>query len=138
VLASVFAIAWVLHARREGVRAATVRAGALAVLAGIPLLLACVHTFAAAGYFRLHAFSGRSLFCTAFELATPDDLDAFPEPDLHALLKACLDEGGRRVPIEDSEWVNVNLYDVGLPAIDRLGLAPDGPERDFAIDDLLL
>ena len=137
-LAIVFAAVWLRHARQEGVRFASLRTLGLALVTAIPLLGACAQTYRATGYFRLHAFTGPSVFCTTFSLATPDDVDAFPEPELHELMRRCiLEEGSRRISTDSQDFVNVNLYEIGLPVYEAVTPGPPGLVSDYVRDDRL-
>ena len=137
-LAIVFAAVWLRHARQEGVRFASLRTVGLALVTAIPLLGACAQTYRATGYFRLHAFTGPSIFCTTFSLATPDDVDAFPEPELHELMRRCiLEQGSRRISTRSIDFANVNLYDIGLPTFEAVVPHPPGARGDYVRDDLL-
>lgn len=131
-------VLWLRDARQSGARPATRRALVLGLVLAAPLLLACARTFQATGFFRLHAFTGRNVFCTALSLATPEDVDAFPEPELHEIARRCIvEEGAKRIATTHLEFVNVNLYDIGFPVLEGLHVLPEGPAREFAIDDTL-
>lgn len=148
-LGSVFAWIALAHALRgEGARRSLGRAGALALACALPLLVAGARVERAAGVFRLHAATGMHVFGSAFEVATPEDEDAFDEPVLRRFLHACLVDrardridygaalaGGRL----EHNYIDQNIYAIGLPELGKaLVLAPeDEPRRPWIEDDLL-
>lgn len=137
-LVTLLGAVWLRHARTEGLALATRRALVLGLVAAVPVLGACAKTARETGYFRLHAFTGLGVFCTTFSLATPEDVDAFPEPELHELVRRCvLEEGHRRISTDSTDYVNVNLHEIGLPVLHDMRVLPEGPTRDFVQDDML-
>jgi hypothetical protein len=142
-LAGAIAVAWLGDRARVGWRRASGRALAIGLAAAIPLVLACAWTWHAHGRFRLHAFTGPCVFSLALQTATPEDVDAFEDPELRALARACLVESAaRRVPdfrtSPKGDYVNVNLYEIGFPAVARTVRVPPGEDREFVADDRML
>ena len=138
-LAAALFLIWLFHTAEEGWRAASVRAGGLALLVALPLLFVCESHREAHGRFRLHAFTGPSLFGLALESANEEDAAAFEEPELRRFVEACVQDP-RRVAdyrsLPRGDYLNLNLYEIGIPAAERTLRLPPGEEA-WALDDAL-
>ena len=135
--------AWWGDRAREGWRRATKRAAWIALAAAIPLVLASAWTWHAHGRFRLHSFTGPSVFALALQTATPDDVAAFDDPVQRRLAQACIvDAAPLRIAdfhtTPRGEYVNRNLYAIALPAFARTVEVPAGEDPSYYADDLFL
>jgi hypothetical protein len=137
-LAFVVAPLWLRHATLEGPRRASGRVLALALVFALPLLAGSAARARAYGYFRLHSFTGQNIFGVAFQTAEPGDEKAFEDPELRELVRIAIELGEKkRVPTSDCEFVNVNTYEIGLPAFGFAVEVPPGVSRDYYQDDVL-
>jgi len=136
-LVSAIPLAWVHDWTRSDWKRATRNALGIASVVGLVLLLGTLDAYRVHGRFRLHAFTGRSLFGVALQVATPDDAEAFEDPSLRELARACLQDP-RRVPVSGPEsYVEINLYEIGLRAARERTVGVPPADREYVIDDQL-
>jgi hypothetical protein len=110
----------------------------LALVFALPLVLAGAARARANGSFRLHSFTGLNVFGVAFQTAEPGDDAAFEEPELRELVRLALEAGaGKRLPSTNAEFVNVNTYELGIPAYEKACHVPPGVLPADDRDDVL-
>jgi hypothetical protein len=141
-LAAVFAVAFLADLDR-GWKKAAVRALVLGLICVAPVIVQCARNRAAYGGFRLHAFAGQSLLAAGLEVATPDDVNAFEDPESREFLRICLvEDAAKRVTDYRAHpgggYLDVNIYALALPAYGRAFRAPPPPglDPDYRRDDV--
>ncbi len=118
---AVFALVWLFHLRRDTFRLATLRAGMLATVTFAGVLLHCGINYANYGHFKQHAFTGFNLMTTALQLATPEDVELFDEPDLKEFVRVCtVDLAHKRNPELTDAAATQNCWQLACPAYARV------------------
>jgi hypothetical protein len=118
---AVFALIAVFHLLRDGVRSAFLRAGTFGAVTAAGILAHCSMNYVEHGHFKQHAFTGFNLVTTALQLATPDDVEQFEDPQLRELVRVCtVDLAEKRSPELTDAAATQNCWQVACPAYARV------------------
>lgn len=137
-LATALPFLWLVQARESGARRTARDAGLALLVLALPLVLACEANRERGGRFRLHAFMGPSLFGLALGTATEEDAAALEDPALRRFLETCVADPRRirdRAHAPNGDDLNVNVYEIGYPAVEKTFASP-GSQLFWVADDV--